>query len=392
MNILGIFLINQIRTGGDRRYLELMECLAERNNTVVVIMNSFLDYTPQHIKKIALTINYKRHSFPPGSYLFKKNIRNNVKMIKEQYSSHGITAFDFIHIHGDMHLKSAIFLKKLLRTPLFYACRNNDIERDRIIMAYGKLSVKKYLFLLLYGFINRSREKQIAYYSELITFQSVMDMGDFQKRTGCKNSKITIIPGNIGPPRFTSEWQNKNKSLKVKKLLYVGSSAPNKGLRELLKLLGLLKEKGFTALRCQILARIENLEHIMKLARELGIEDMVFFEGFKNPFPFLADCDLMVYPALYDAFPDTVLEALHTGCPVIASEVGGLPDMLQYPELLVKPRNIQEIANKIERCIVDQNFYNYIRQLCKERAAVYHFDWAEKFENAMVAFKDKKNA
>jgi glycosyltransferase involved in cell wall biosynthesis len=390
MNILGIFLVNQIRTGGDRRYLELMEALASRSNTVVVIMNAFFDYTPQHLKKIELNIKYKRHSFPPGSYLFKKNIKTNLENIISHCSEYGVSFFDFIHIHGDMHLKSAIFLKKALRIPLFYACRNNDVERDRIIMAYGKLPIENYIFLFLYSFINRSRERQIARFSELITFQSAMDMGDFQKRTNCEKSKIIIIPGNIGPPRFSSEWQNKNNSMEVKKLLYVGSAAPNKGLLELLKSLGLLKTKGFNGLQCQILARVDNLEHIMKLVRELNIEDMVCFEGYKDPFPFLATCDLMVYPVLYDAFPDTVLEALHTGCPVIASAVGGLPDMLQYPELLFNPHNIQQIADKIAQCVIDKNFYNYIRQLCKERAKVYHFDWAEKFENAMIVFKKRK--
>jgi glycosyltransferase involved in cell wall biosynthesis len=383
MNILGVFLINQIRTGGDRRYLELMESLAERNNTVVVIMNGFLDYTPQHIKKVILNIKYKRHGFPPGSYLFKKSIKKNIEHIRKQCLEHGVFLFDFIHIHGDMHLKSALFLRKALDVPLFYASRNNDIERDSIIMAYGGLLFRKYLFFLLYGFISRFREKQIARFAELITFQSTLDMGSFLKRTRCVESKIVIIPGNIGPPRFTPEWQNKNNSTRVERLVYVGSPAPNKGLLELLESIGILKAKGFTDLRCQILARAENLEPAMKLARELNIDNMVLFEGYKDPFPFLANCDLMVYPVLYDAFPDVVLEALHTGCPVIASAVGGLPDMLQYPELLFESRNIQEIAEKIERCVKDQNFYKYIRQLCKERAAVYHFDWAERFETAM---------
>jgi glycosyltransferase involved in cell wall biosynthesis len=289
-----------------------------------------------------------------------------------------------------MHLKSALFLRKALAVPLFYASRNNDIERDRIIMAYGGLPLKKYLFLLFYGLINRSREKQIARFAELVTFQSILDMGSFRKRTKCAESKIVIIPGNIGLPRFAPKWENMNNSAKVKNLVYIGSSAPHKGLMELLKSLGVLKSKGFTFVCCHILARTNDIDRAMKLVKELDIGEMLVFEGFKDPFPFLAACDLMVYPALYDAFPDTVLEALHAGCPVIASAVGGLPDMLQYPELLFESRNIQEIAGKIERCIVDKNFYNYIRQLCKKRAAAYHFNWAERFENAMIAYKNSK--
>jgi hypothetical protein len=75
MNILGVFLNNQARTGGDRRYLELMESLAARGNTVIVIMNDFYDYQPQYIKVIGLAIKYIRHRPPPASYLFKKNVK-----------------------------------------------------------------------------------------------------------------------------------------------------------------------------------------------------------------------------------------------------------------------------------------------------------------------------
>jgi glycosyltransferase involved in cell wall biosynthesis len=91
----------------------------------------------------------------------------------------------------------------------------------------------------------------------------------------------------------------------------------------------------------------------------------------------------MVYPTLYDAFPDTVLEALHTGCPVLASAVGGIPDMLRYDELLFESGNIREIAEKIEKCVIDHNFYAHIRKLCNERAEFYRFDWTERFEKTM---------
>jgi glycosyltransferase involved in cell wall biosynthesis len=91
----------------------------------------------------------------------------------------------------------------------------------------------------------------------------------------------------------------------------------------------------------------------------------------------------MVYPTLYDAFPDTILEALHTGCPVIASRAGGIPDLLKHDELLFEPGNIYEIADRIEKCIRDKEFYMQIRDFCRSRAEVFYFNWAERFENAM---------
>jgi hypothetical protein len=146
MNILGVFLNNQLRTGGDRRYLELMEALAERGNRIIVIMNSFYDYTPKYFNKITLSIKYIRHELPPASFLFKKNIKKNINFIKEDLKNHDCQNIDFIHIHGDMHLKTAIFLKKKLKIPLFYASRCNDIDRSHIMRAQGGLNLREHFF------------------------------------------------------------------------------------------------------------------------------------------------------------------------------------------------------------------------------------------------------
>jgi glycosyltransferase involved in cell wall biosynthesis len=386
MNILGIFLLNQIRTGGDRRYLELMELLAERGNHVFVIMNRFLDYAPEHFTRIELPVKYKRHRFPPASYLFKRNVKKNIKSIFADITQQYACSVDYIHIHGDTHLKAALWLRKSLSKPLFYAFRCNDIDRAHILRTSGALSMREYVFSLINEPINRSREKQAARYAELITFQNRPDCGRFLKRTGCAAGKTVVIPGNIGLPRCTPEWKNKNKSFSVKKSLYVGGISGGKGLWELLKAISLLKERGHDSLCCYLLGREENAESTKGLIKKLNVESMVFIEGYKDPFPYLADCDLMVYPTLYDAYPDTVLESLHVGCPVIASAVGGLPDLLQYPELLFESGNIEEIAARIERCITDNAFYRHIRTLCAERAEAHRFDWAERFEKAMADY------
>ncbi|MDR0556872.1 MAG: glycosyltransferase family 4 protein [Treponema sp.] len=382
MNILGVLPLKQIRTGGDRRYLELMELLAERGNSVFVIMNAWLEYTPLHFTKIALPVSYTPHGFPPGSFLFKKVIKKNLSLSLEFARNKGCAAFDIIHIHGDMFLKSALFLRKKLRIPLFYASRCNDIDRAHIMRSKGALSSKEYFFSFVYEAINRFREKQTAKYAELITFQNTVDRDIFLKRTKCAVEKTVIIPGNIGLPRCAPGWENRNKSDKLKNIVYIGALSPSKGICDLLKALKRIKEKGYK-LHCYVLGRIENASQTMELIERLDIKDRISIEGFKNPFSYLADCDLMVYPTLYDAYPDAVLEALHTGCPVIASAVGGLPDMLKRPELLFEAGDVEEIAHRMERCIKESEFYERIRSLCAERAQAHRFDWAEQFEKAM---------
>ncbi|MDR1430359.1 MAG: glycosyltransferase family 4 protein [Spirochaetaceae bacterium] len=384
MNILGIFLNNTIRTGGDRRYLELMEELAGRGNRVFVIMNSLFDYTPVHLQRICIPVSYTYRGFPPASWLFRHKIKANLPLIKNAIGP----AVDFLHIHGDTHLKAALFLRKKFGLPLFYAFRCNDIDRARILRKSGGLTVGEYLFSVIYDPVNRHREKLAARYASLITFQNDVDRQLFLRRTSAASSKTVIIPGNIGPPRCKPEYKNKNQSTEVKKILYVGVVSSSKGLWDLLAALTLVKKSGLHEFTCSVLGRGDQTR-TKDFIKKLNIQDHIRFEGFKDPFPFLASCDLMVYPTLYDAFPDTVLEALHTGCPVLASAVGGLPDMLQYDELLFPANDVRKIADKIKKCMADKKYYDSVRALCHKRAQVYHFDWAERFEKAMRDYTGK---
>jgi len=388
MTILGIFLINQIRTGGDRRYLELMEVLAERGNKVFIIMNTYLEFNPKHITKIEIPVKYVRHRLPPASFLFKNAVKKYYKQILHETGSSSI---DFIHIHGDVYLKSAIHLKKKIGCQFFYASRNNDIDRSKVVRNSGELNVKKYLFSLIIDVIERYREKQIAKHAEVVTFQYPKDRDSFIKRTRANTDKTVIIPGNIGLPRCTSEWKNKNKSDALNNILCVGTTSITKGFLILIRTLECLKKRGFGYLRFTLLGRL-NDKKLLKKIKNSDVSEMIVFEGFKDPFPFLESSDLLLYPVLFDAYPDAVLEALHTGCPVLASEAGGLPDMLQYQELFFNQYNIDNITDKIIKCVKDNLYYKRIRELCSKRVVVHHFNWEEKFELAMTDYLKKKYA
>lgn len=385
MNIVGIFLNNEMRTGANRRYLELMESLAEKGHSVAVIMNGYLSYAPKHFKRIEIPIRYKRRGFPPASFLFRKAIKSNISFLGHELRSHGIDRVDWIHIHGDIHFPAALYLKREMGAKLFFAFRCNDITRAAILRKHGAYTRKEHVLSYILNVKDLFRERKIAKQSDLITFQNAVDRDIFLARVGplAGKDKTVIIPGNIGLPRFTGETAQKNKSASVRNLVYVGAVSPGKGLKSLLEAMAILRGRGHEDLRLSVLGKIEGNEKAFDLVKELGIENMVSFEGYVSPFPFLERCDLMVYPTLYDAFPDTVLEALHVGCPVIASKVGGIPEMLESPELLFGVGNSAEIADRIEVCVVDANLYRRVRELCSKRYGKFIFDWAERFALAM---------
>ena len=73
----------------------------------------------------------------------------------------------------------------------------------------------------------------------------------------------------------------------------------------------------------------EKKESISSLVEQLGLKDSVHFLGLNsNVGALLFDSDIFVLPSLYEGIPMTIIEAMATGLPIIATNVGGLSDMI----------------------------------------------------------------
>lgn len=88
---------------------------------------------------------------------------------------------------------------------------------------------------------------------------------------------------------------------------------------------------------------------------EHRLSSCVNFVGISdNVFPYLAACDIFALPSLYEGVPMTLIEAMGSGLPIVASPVGGVCDMLSgSSSLLVRP-NVDEIADAFEAYCSDE--------------------------------------
>ncbi len=91
-----------------------------------------------------------------------------------------------------------------------------------------------------------------------------------------------------------------------------------------------------------------------KYAQDLGIDQRVFFTGWRRDLPRIyADLDLLVVSSNNEGTPVSAIEAMASGCPVVATRVGGLPDVVQDRETgyLVPPKQPQALAAAILKLI-----------------------------------------
>jgi glycosyltransferase involved in cell wall biosynthesis len=92
------------------------------------------------------------------------------------------------------------------------------------------------------------------------------------------------------------------------------------------------------------------------LAARLGVADRVVFAGARDDVPrLLAAADLFVLPSLTEALPTVVAEAMAAGLPIVATTVGGIPEMVGHGEaaLLVPPSDPAALAAAVCRLLAN---------------------------------------
>lgn len=85
-------------------------------------------------------------------------------------------------------------------------------------------------------------------------------------------------------------------------------------------------------------------------ARDLGVSEQVVFGGMRDDVAaILAGCDLMIHPSVEEPFGIAILEGMRAGLPVVASRVGGIPEVLGDSSggVLVESRNPNAIATAV---------------------------------------------
>ncbi len=136
--------------------------------------------------------------------------------------------------------------------------------------------------------------------------------------------------------------------------VHVGIMRPGKGHAELLDALG--RVPASVALRVVLAGDGELAPELQAQADRLGLRpERVSFLGFRDDVPDLLDAaDLVVSSSRFDALPTVLLQALAAGRPSVATEVGGVPEVVTPAETLLVPAGDAEaLATAIARLATD---------------------------------------
>jgi len=194
--------------------------------------------------------------------------------------------------------------------------------------------------------------------------------------------RIDVIPlapsGNYCPvDRDTMEGRKYvNKYTKTKYILCVGTIEPRKNIPILLKAFKLLKNKYNLKL---ILAGGKGwlYEDILKMPRDLGIQNEVIFTGYVDEKTILYlynYATAVVYPSIYEGFGLPVIEAMLCGVPVIISDIPSLREVSGDAAIVFNPSDNEELACKIEEILSSESIKAELSRKGLKKAGEYSWD------------------
>lgn len=251
---------------------------------------------------------------------------------------------DILHLHSPKAGGLGAFSARLLRVPkIIYTVHGWTYKEQR-------KGLEKFLIYTISWFTVILAHKTI-----------VVSKDDFEKSPNFLNKgKIVMIHNGIAPfdclPRVESQREIFGKTSIYPNNLTIGCIAElhrNKGLSYVISAIADIRKQDADSKHPIIFGVIgdgEERKNLENLAKNSKLENSVFFAGYKeNASKFLSAFDLFILPSLKEGLPYALLEAGSVGLPLIATSVGGAPDIITDMEtgILIRPKDVKEIANAL---------------------------------------------
>lgn len=153
-----------------------------------------------------------------------------------------------------------------------------------------------------------------------------------------KNIEATIIHNGINLDKCLPKSDYSTNA--TFHFLHIGSFKEAKNQSMLLKVFKKVIDEGYDYHLDFVGSGGNDEQKIVQMVDDLKLNEKVTFHGGQdNVYPFLQKADAFVLPSIYEGMPITLIEAMGTGLPIIASNVGGIPDMLENMKtaILIEP-------------------------------------------------------
>jgi len=244
--------------------------------------------------------------------------------------------------HGYKPLALSLFAKRRLAIP---------------IIAFSRGHTSENLKIRIFEYIERKLYSQ----ADMIVAVS-QGYAEGLKRHGIEADRIEVVLNAVRTAKFLPFMEKKTQtrqdlgfSTEDFLIATAGRLSPEKAQADLIAAFAQLCHR-YTNIHLVICGSGPLRETLERKAAESGCRN-VHFLGHRTDLDYLMPAfDLFVLPSLTEGLPNVLLEAASCHIPIVATRVGGVPEIVTDGEsgLLVEPGNVSQLAQGIERCLNDR--------------------------------------
>lgn len=328
------------RVGGAEIHVFNLACrLAKRGHNVYVIapVNNILNKTSNtKIPFTKISLKVWPSPFLTLSYIIKSLILS-FKLKKQTEIVHSHTA-------GYPAIITAFLFSLFYHKPYIVACRGSDI----------RISSRKFLRRALQLPFLRNAKSVVVVSNEIAEILT--------EKYGISRHKILVV-GNAYDERITQEIANIRlyaETKRSKRIICVASMRPEKDHMTLLKGFAILI-KSMDEVKLLLIGDGPLRGQLEKFCAKHRLRGVRFLGRlpYNNVLENVAKSDILILTSVEEAMPNVVIEALALGKPVIATRVGGIPEIVKDGSngLLIPPRSPEHVAKASDTLLNDEKLY-----------------------------------
>jgi glycosyltransferase involved in cell wall biosynthesis len=361
--------------GGVEKWVyELAKCLTSEGNEVHIMGHNSLN-SPTSFRQGDLHFHAEPSRYFGDMFLRAKCVSKHI------IDLHKHCKFDLIHGHVGDQMFGAILAKRSLNIPIVttvHAVLDEYFSSQREI---AMIMPKRFLRTLPRALTHVTsvfiREFLAYRYSDILVSVSHYGLRKVKQLYNTDLRKAYVVYGGVSPRPIIGRASEKASG--NKRLLFVGRVEPRKGLHYLIKALPLMSKEAKVTVVGHLPEADEYTAYLRNLITKLNVQKRVEFAGIANDeqkWKLYNLSDVFVVPSVHEALSLVVLEAMNSGLPVVASNVGGMPEVVKNGRngLLFNARDFKSLAEKVVGLLDDNRLRE--RMGSNARRSVYRMTWS----------------
>ncbi len=355
----GIFVYNQLKALADLGHK--IHVLAP-TPLAPKILSIFKRWKPYTTCKIHPNIDLKATQIPyfrpPGAWFRRYEGLSCYYFVRNTAAKlHDVEKYDLILsncIVPDGY--AAVLLGKTLNLPVVCSPVGHDIM---ILPKKYKFTLKPILYCLLNADLVYANSRILALETERLTKNKIRVETIYR---GC-NLEL------FSKSKYSKEGIRKHYGIKDEDLVFtfMGTIQKEKGLEELTEAFFSIVRKN-KHVKLSLIGGGPFMTQMKEHFSHKGISERVLWHGVvehnKTP-ELLAIADFFVFPSYSEGMPNALIEAMAMDLPVIATNVGGIPELVQneITGLLINPRSVEELETAMERFIKNKDWAKKLAEM-----------------------------